>query len=135
VPSVFDTMFHNMREGLGLPPYVPPTEEEKAAAARAEATRAEALRLERKSYLARVPRYDLGNGAFARSERLMGRCANGNEADRGRVFHVVAEGPDGKALCGAKGGARSVGWTGPGEEPASCPRRLASLAKMGGARC
>lgn len=135
MPSPLDMLFHNMREGLGLPPYVPPTEEEKAAQARAEAARIEGLRLEREAYLARAPRYALGDGRFARSERLMGRCANGNEADRGGTFHVVAEGPDGKALCGAKGGTRSVGWTGPSEEPATCPRCLARIAKMGGARC
>ncbi|MDO9427803.1 MAG: hypothetical protein Q7T93_13350 [Methylobacterium sp.] len=134
MPSVFDRMFDEMRRGL--PPVVPPTAEEVAASEAAEAAREEASRREGEAYLARAPRYSLGNGGFARSERLMGRCANGNEADRGRVFHVVAEGPDGKAICGAKEGfSRSVGWSGPREEPATCPRCLARLAKMGGARC
>ncbi|MCJ2081551.1 hypothetical protein [Methylobacterium sp. J-090] len=135
MPSPLDMLFHNMRASLGLPSYVPPTDEEKGETARAEAARIEGLRLEREAFLAAAPRYALGDGGFARSERLMGRCANGNEADRGRVFHVVAEGPDGKALCGVKEGTRSVGWTGPSEEPASCPKCLARLTKLGGTQC
>jgi hypothetical protein len=45
---------------------------------------------------------------------LMGRLANGNEADQGRLVHAV---PDtttqyglGRAACGAKPGRRSGGW-------------------------
>lgn len=45
---------------------------------------------------------------------LMGRLANGNEADRGRLVHLVPIETNhyghGRALCGAKPGRRSGGW-------------------------
>lgn len=44
--------------------------------------------------------------------RMMGRCANGCEADSGRLYHARLIGPHGsfKALCGAAPGRRSAGW-------------------------
>lgn len=45
---------------------------------------------------------------------LMGRLANGNEADAGHVIHMVSDDighyGHGKALCGAQPGRRSGGW-------------------------
>ena len=74
---------------------------------------------------------------------LLGRLANGAERDRGLLVHLVPDpgGPDHtrgnrskQALCGAKPGRRSVGWShwntnlDPG--PATCPR---CLKRNGGA--
>lgn len=45
---------------------------------------------------------------------LMGRLANGNEADSGTLVHLVPDETghygDGRALCGARPGRRSGGW-------------------------
>jgi hypothetical protein len=41
--------------------------------------------------------------------RLLGRCANGNEADGGRIYHIKGA-SHWKALCGAQPGRRSAGW-------------------------
>lgn len=45
---------------------------------------------------------------------LMGRLANGNEADAGRLIHLVPDDTGhyghGRALCGARPGRRSGGW-------------------------
>lgn len=61
---------------------------------------------------------------------LGGRCANGFERDQGRVVHLVEYGSHrpmdyhmGAALCGAKPGARSVGWS-VTNRTASCARCL-----------
>lgn len=40
---------------------------------------------------------------------LAGRCSNGFERDRGRLFHAVAVG-SWRALCGAQPGRLSAGW-------------------------
>lgn len=59
--------------------------------------------------------------------RLAGRCANGAERDGGARYHAVPA--SGAALCGAKPGRRSAGWS-PYEGPAvSCPRCLARQAR------
>jgi hypothetical protein len=67
---------------------------------------------------------------------LMGRLANGNEADSGVLVHLVSDGTQhyggGKALCGAQPGRRSGGWdvdhySGRG---ATCQRCLAKLARQ-----
>lgn len=42
--------------------------------------------------------------------RLLGRCANGNEADGGVKYHAKSQ-SDWSALCGAKPGKRSAGWS------------------------
>jgi hypothetical protein len=48
------------------------------------------------------------------SAQLMGRLANGNEADQGKRIHLVPQAVVqygyGVALCGAKPGRRSGGW-------------------------
>jgi hypothetical protein len=59
--------------------------------------------------------------------RLAGRCANGYERDSGRRFHALETYSEfGKALCGAKPGRLSGGWS---ESPGSvtCPRCLKKL--------
>lgn len=45
--------------------------------------------------------------------RMMGKCANGAEADGGRLYHAKLVGPQGsfKAICGAAPGRRSAGWS------------------------
>ena len=66
--------------------------------------------------------------------QLAGRCANGAERDHGVLFHarlLREDGyPEGKALCGAKPGKRSIGWSyHPGDE-VTCERCLARLGRM-----
>jgi hypothetical protein len=61
--------------------------------------------------------------------RLLGRCANGAERDTGRVAHAV-QGANWSALCGAKPGRRSAGWSeyeAPLVTCARCARRWAKL--------
>jgi hypothetical protein len=41
-------------------------------------------------------------------KQLAGRCANGLEGGHGSKWHAVK---NGEALCGAKPGRRSVGWS------------------------
>jgi len=64
--------------------------------------------------------------------KLAGRCANGLERGQGTVMHAIpvdqvrrhggfAE-ANGKALCGAQPGRRSVGWTVCEERTVSCER-------------
>lgn len=67
--------------------------------------------------------------------QLMGRLANGFEADSGTRIHLVPDGTGhygaGKALCGAEPGRRSGGWDVDhyiGRE-ATCPRCLKRAAK------
>lgn len=55
--------------------------------------------------------------------RLTGRCANGGELDGGRLFHAVKE-HSYAALCGAKPGRRSVGWSLRAGEAVTCKRCL-----------
>lgn len=58
--------------------------------------------------------------------RLTGRCANGGELDGGSLFHAVPENDSimGKALCGAKPGRRSNGWSLADGERITCKRCL-----------
>lgn len=84
------------------------------------------------AHLASVPRYDLGGGRHGRAQRLLGRLANGTEAGKGSLVHVVPEDAN-RSLCGATyGAARSVGWSDELQGPATCPRCLARLSRMGG---
>ena len=69
---------------------------------------------------------------------LAGRCHDGAERDHGTRRHALPVrgsywGDDmGRALCGAKPGRRSVGWTDWGAEKAvTCPRCLNVLWKGG----
>ncbi|SEO94199.1 hypothetical protein SAMN04487843_105117 [Methylobacterium sp. ap11] len=97
-----------------------------------DSTRFDEAARERVAHLASVPRYDLGGDRFARAQRLLGRLANGTEAGKGSLVHIVPEDSN-SALCGATyGAARSVGWSDELPSPATCPRCLARLARMGG---
>lgn len=66
---------------------------------------------------------------------LSGRCSNGWERDQGSRVHAVPysaglERGDytiGKALCGAKPGPRSAGWTCRTDMAVSCPRCLKKM--------
>lgn len=106
------------------PPAAPREEDERRA-------RHEENRRRYAEYLARVPRYDLADGRYARSEEMLGRLSSGAESDKGRLLHVLPEG-ERVALCRATHGPRSVGWSDPREEPAACPRCLSRLARMDG---
>lgn len=59
---------------------------------------------------------------------LLGRLANGAERDHGIHYHAVPLGTN-KALCGAKPGRRSVGWSTYFRETVTCPE---CLKKLGG---
>jgi hypothetical protein len=52
--------------------------------------------------------------------RLSGRCANGAERDGGSKYHAVAG--YGVALCGAKPGRLSAGWSMYPGAAVTCPR-------------
>jgi len=62
---------------------------------------------------------------------MLGRCANGNEADKGRLYHAVGSWV---ALCGREPGRRSAGWalykdqTRPLSE-VNCPRCKSKLVR------
>jgi hypothetical protein len=44
--------------------------------------------------------------------RMLGRCANGNEADGGHLYHAIREDRlSWAAVCGATPGRRSAGWS------------------------
>ena len=69
---------------------------------------------------------------------LAGRCANGCELDQGRRVHAVPYSQDlerngyviGRALCGAKPGPRSAGWSYVGHRSVTCPKcARAAIAK------
>lgn len=66
---------------------------------------------------------------------MLGRLSNGAERDKGRVVHGVDDSmPDygqGKALCGAEPGRRSVGWHLRSDLSITCPRCL-RIASGGG---
>lgn len=53
--------------------------------------------------------------------RLMGRCSNGFEADAGELFHAVLK-KSFPALCKAKPGKRSAGWSTHEGKLVTCPR-------------
>jgi hypothetical protein len=87
----------------------------------------------REAALAAVPRMPV-------IARLTGRCADGAQRDGGRRLHVVLR-PHGAlsvpcfdtALCGAKPGRLSNGWTeSDGAEVPTCPR-CRRIAEKGGA--
>jgi len=62
--------------------------------------------------------------------RLAGRCSNGFERDGGARFHAVPADDRGVAyvaLCGAKPGRRSAGWSSYPGEAVTCPRCLRKL--------
>ena len=69
--------------------------------------------------------------------RMMGRCANGNEADGGKKFHALRkDGLSYQAVCGAAPGPHSAGWA---DYPdvikpvtdVSCPRCRTAMRKFG----
>ena len=62
---------------------------------------------------------------------LGGTCRNGAERDSGRLYHAVPEG-EWKAVCGAKPGRTSYGWSTHVGTAATCPRCLKKLAKTTG---
>ena len=68
---------------------------------------------------------DNARGYQARS--LAGRCSNGMELDHGKLYHAVIA--DDRAMCGAKPGRRSVGWSSYRVDAVTCPRCLKKLAK------
>ena len=71
------------------------------------------------------------------SASLAGRCANGYERDQGRRVHAVPHSDALErnyytltpALCGAKPGARSAGWSYSGPRPITCPRCLDKIER------
>jgi hypothetical protein len=68
---------------------------------------------------------------------MLGSCRNGNESDKGELYHAVG---GWKALCGKQPGRRSAGWqlfpdlTVPLPE-VNCPRCRALLAKLEAGEC
>ena len=66
--------------------------------------------------------------------KLAGRCSDGCERGQGVRYHALPEGtPDfthGPALCGAKAGRRSVGFTVKEGAAVSCPRCLSKMARL-----
>jgi len=72
---------------------------------------------------------------------LTGRCANGAERDRGKLYHAVPIGNInldtfhdsnwGKAMCGAEPGRRSNGWSDCKGREVTCPRCAKRLAGGG----
>jgi hypothetical protein len=68
-----------------------------------------------------------------RAVRLTGRCANGAERDGGTKYHALAE-REHVALCGAKPGRRSVGWSDYADSvrdvsKTTCPRCIAKFKR------
>ena len=68
--------------------------------------------------------------------KLAGRCANGYERGKGSVIHAVPHSDmlvkNGwcldSAICGAKPGPRSAGWSHRADQPITCPKCLRKLA-------
>jgi hypothetical protein len=58
--------------------------------------------------------------------RLSGRCADGAERDGGTLFHAVPT-DHYMALCGAKPGRRSAGWSAYSGEAVTCAPCLRKL--------
>lgn len=73
---------------------------------------------------------EIERGYITRS--LGGRGANGAERDHGVLFHAILPGEH-KAMCGAKPGQLSIGWSmyGRGEEP-TCARCLKKVGVENG---
>src|SRR4051812_38955880 len=64
--------------------------------------------------------------------RMMGRGHDGAERGSGSRFHAVPEGAS-EALCGARPGHRSAGWSAQEGDHATCPRCLEILtSKLAG---
>jgi hypothetical protein len=82
-------------------------------------------------------------GSDVVAAKLAGRCANGMERGQGVTYHAMPldqvrgtiEDPFreawGWALCGAKPGRRSVGWTVCTGTKITCPRCLRKIEKGG----
>ena len=69
--------------------------------------------------------------AWARGYRIIqlaGRCASGYEGGHGTRSHAV-EMFSNKAMCGAKPGKRSVGWSSYQDKEVTCPRCAEKVAK------
>jgi hypothetical protein len=62
--------------------------------------------------------------------RLSGRCADGAERDGGVKYHGLRRADQGRALCGAKPGRRSAGWSPYPGEAVTCPRCLVKIRKI-----
>lgn len=68
---------------------------------------------------------------------LAGRCANGHERDQGSRVHAVPHSEElerngyviDRALCGAKPGPRSAGWSYTGQRTVTCPKCIARTQK------
>jgi len=58
--------------------------------------------------------------------RLAGRCVDGSERDGGALYHGVEAGQH-TALCGAKPGRRSIGWSMHKGDGVTCARCLSKL--------
>ena len=58
-----------------------------------------------------------------KTARLAGRCADGAERDGGTQVHLIADSQQ-TALCGAKPGRLSAGWS-YADAHATCPRCVA----------
>lgn len=66
---------------------------------------------------------------------LAGRCRNGAERDSGKLWHAVPKGEVyGVALCGAKPGRTSVGWSSwcPDDVQITCNKCLRKIKKNEG---
>lgn len=127
--TLFSDAVNTMRREQGLPPVAERTPEQREAERLAEAER---RRRGREAFLATVATYDLADGRIGRVHFLRGRCANGSEGGPGRLLHIVPDEFGAATLCGAQEGFRSAGWSEEQRAPATCPRCLARLARMGG---
>ena len=64
-----------------------------------------------------------------KAKRLTGRCANGAERDGGKLSHLIEDCRN-IALCGAKPGKRSNGWSIYDETEVTCKKCLDRLMKV-----
>lgn len=65
--------------------------------------------------------------------RLAGRCSDGSERGKGSRFHAVPTGMY-RALCGARPGRHSAGWSWTPGDAVTCPRCLAAIRRATGER-
>lgn len=61
--------------------------------------------------------------------RLAGRCTDGAERGKGQLFHAVPT-ISNTALCGAKPGRHSAGWSETVGQDITCPKCLRKLQRM-----